>query len=116
MGGALPIGSLVLYMLYLGYLRISGRFKDRWTLREKHLLIKSETDMERNISFFRPVGLLRVGNLKGKHLKSRELGLPGSFYTSVLYDPLRYAHDERQKSSLVNIDTLSGCLHEICTT
>jgi len=113
--GALPIGSLVVYMIYLGYLRVNGHFKERWTFKEKKLLIKSENEIEKNQSIARPVGLLQVGDLQGKNLKSRELGLPGSFYTSVLYDPLRYA-DEEMKSLLVKIDTSSGCIHEVGAT
>mmetsp|Transcript_21844 Transcript_21844/g.47472 ORF Transcript_21844/g.47472 Transcript_21844/m.47472 type:complete len:2018 (+) Transcript_21844:77-6130(+) len=113
--GSLPIGCLVLYMIYLAYLRVNGHFKDRWTLKEKESIVKSETKIEKNQSIFRPFGLLQVGNLQGKNLRSRELGLPGSFYASIMYDPLRYA-DEKMKSSLINIDSSSGCIHEVGAT
>jgi len=59
--GALPIGCLVLYIIYLAYLRVNGHFKDRWTMKEKEALIKSETKIEKNQSIFRPLGLLQVG-------------------------------------------------------
>ncbi|KAL7527369.1 hypothetical protein ACHAXR_006588 [Thalassiosira sp. AJA248-18] len=113
--GSLPIGCLVLYMIYLAYLRVNGNFKDRWTLKEKEALIKSETRIEKNQSIVRPVGLLQVGDLQGKHLRSRELGLPGSFYASILYDPLRFA-DEKERASIIKIDTSSGCTHEVGAT
>lgn len=102
-------------MLYLAYLRINGHFKDRWTLQEKDALIKSETKIEKNQSIFRPLGLLQVGDLQGKNLRSRELGLPGSFYASIMYDPLRYA-DEKTKASITKLDSLSGCTHEVGVT
>ena len=102
-------------MIYLAYLRLNGHFKHRWTMKEKEALIKSETEIKKNQSIFRPVGLLQVGDLQGKHLRSRDLGLPGSFYASILYDPLRYA-DEKMKSSLAKLDTSSGCIHEVGAT
>ena len=112
--GALPIGCLILYMLFLAYLRMNGHFKDRWTMKEKEALIKSETKIEKNQTIARPLGLLQVGDLQGKHLRSRELGLPGSFYASILYDPLRFA-DEKIKASLAKIDTACGT-HEVGST
>lgn len=102
-------------MMYLGYIRVNGHFKDRWTLQEKEALIKSETKIETNQSIFRPLGLLQVGDLRGKNLRSRDLGLPGSFYASICYDPLRYA-DEKVKSSLIKIDSSSGCSHQVGAT
>ena len=102
-------------MLHLAYLRIIGQFKDRWTMQEKEALIKSETKIEKNQTIFRPLGLLHVGDLQGKHLRSRELGLPGSFYASIMYDPLRYAND-KMKVSMAKLDTLSGCTHEVGAT
>lgn len=102
-------------MLHLAYLRINGHFKDRWTLQEKEALIKSETKIEKNQSIFRPLGLLHVGELQGKNLRSRELGLPGSFYAAIMYDPLRYAND-KMKASLTKIDSSSGCTHEVGST
>ena len=113
--GSLPISILVLYMIYLAYLRISGQFKDRWTLKEKETISSSETNILKNVSMFRPVGLLHVGHFKGKHLRSRDLGIPGRFHVSILYDPLRYA-DEKIKSSLSKTDTTSGCIHEVAAT
>ena len=113
--GALPIGCLVMFMIYLAVLRVSGHFKDRWTMQEKELVIKSETKIESNQTIFRPFGLLHVGDLRGKNLRSRELGLPGSFYACIMYDPLRYA-DEKTKSSQMNVDLSSGCIHQIGAT
>jgi len=113
--GTLPIGSLVLYMMYLGYLRVNGHFKYRWTLQEKDALIKSETKIETNQTIFRPLGLLQIGDLRGKNLRSRELGLPGSFYASIFFDPLRYA-DPKIKPSIIKLDSTAGCIHQIGST
>ena len=84
-------------------------------MKEKEALIKSESKVAQNQSIFRPVGLLQVGDLRGKNLRSKELGLPGSFYASVMYDPLRYA-DEKLKSSQTKVDSSSGCTHEVGAT
>lgn len=113
--GALPIGCLVMFMIYLGFLRINGHFKDRWTMQEKEAVIKAETKIEINQTIFRPMGLLHVGELRGRNLRSRDLGLPGSFYACIMYDPLRYA-DEKAKSSQTKIDSSSGCVHQIGAT
>lgn len=113
--GSLPIGTLTSYMMWLGYLRYTGHFKDRWTMKERLALIKSETQIEKNQSIARPVGLLSVGDLEGKHLRSRDLGLPGSFYVCVLYDPLRYA-DEKVRATQIKLDSANGCTHEIGAT
>lgn len=114
--GSLPVGCLVLYMMRLAYLRVTGQFKDRWTMQEKEALIKSETKIEKNQSIFRPLGLLHVGDLQGKNLRSRDLGLPGSFYASIMYDPLRYAPSDKMRASLIKMDSSSGCTHEVGTT
>ncbi len=113
--GTLPIGVLVLYMVYLAYLRVTGRFKDRFISKEKDALIESEKKIEKNHSIHRPIGILEVGELRGKHLKTRELGLPGSFYATISYDPVRYA-DEHAKASLAKIDASSTCSHQIGST
>ena len=68
-----------------------------------------------NQSIYRPLGLLRVGDLRGRNIRSFDLGLPGSFYVSILYDPVRYA-DSRASSDLANIDVSSSCAHEIGST
>ena len=102
-------------MLHLAKLRLSGHFKDRWIMKEKDALIESEKKIEKNRSIHRPVGLLRVSDLRGRNLRSRELGLPGSFYASVFYDPVRYAN-ENMKSSLTKCDASNSCIHEIGAT
>ena len=66
-------------MIYLAYLRLNGHFKHRWTMKEKEALIKSETEIKKNQSIFRPVGLLQVGDLQGKHLRSRDLDCQEAF-------------------------------------
>jgi len=102
-------------MFYLAYLRVTGRFKDRFISKEKDALIESEKKIEKNHSIYRPIGILEVGELRGKHLKTRELGLPGSFYATMSYDPVRYA-DENAKASLAKIDASSTCSHQIGNT
>jgi hypothetical protein len=102
-------------MIYLAYIRITGQFKDRFISKEKDALIESEKKIEKNNSIYRPIGILEVGELRGKHLKTRELGLPGSFYATISYDPVRYA-DEHTKASLAKIDASSTCSHQIGST
>lgn len=114
--GALPVGTLVLYMLYLGQIRLSGRFKDRWITKEKNVLIESESKIEQHYTIHRPVGILQVGNLRGRNLRSRELGLPGSFYVSLAFDPLRYCTNEKKKKYISKFDASSGCTHQIGNT
>ena len=113
--GALPVGMLVLYMLYLGQLRLSGHFKDRWIMKEKNALVESESTIDQQYKIHRPIGLLQIGNLQGKNLRSRDLGLPGSFYVSISFDPLRYA-SEKKKKSMSKLDTSSSCAHQIGNT
>ena len=113
--GALPIGILVIYMLYLGHIRLSGHFKDRWIKKERDALIESETKIEKYHTIHRPVGLLHVGDLRGRHLRSRDLGLPGSFYVSISYDPLRYANEKKRKA-MSKLDAASACTHQIGAT
>ena len=113
--GALPVGMLVLYMLYLGQLRLSGHFKDRWIMKEKNALTESESKIDQQYKIHRPIGVLQIGNLQGKNLRSRDLGLPGSFYVSISFDPLRYASEKKSKS-VSKIDASSSCAHQIAST
>ena len=113
--GALPVGILVLYMLYLGKIRLSGHFKDRWINKEKNALVESESKIAQNYTIHRPVGIIQVGELRGKNLRSRDLGLPGSFYVSISFDPLRYANENKRKA-VANFDASSACIHQIGDT
>lgn len=78
-------------------------------------MIESEKKIQKNHSINRPIGILNIGEIRAKHLKTRELGLPGSFYATISYDPVRYA-DENTKASLAKIDTSSTCSHQIGST
>lgn len=113
--GALPVGMLVMYMVYLGQIRITGKFKERWIKKERDVLVESESTIEKHYTIDRPVGLLHVGDLRGRNLRSRDLGLPGSFYLSISYDPLRYAN-EKDKKFLSKLDATSSCTHHVGTT
>lgn len=106
---------LVLYMLYLSHIRLSGHFKDRWISKEKKILIESESKIDQQYTIHRPIGLLQISKIRGKNLRSRELGLPGSFYVSVSFDPLRYA-SEKKKKSISKLDAASSCTHQIGST
>eukprot|EP00804_Cyclotella_cryptica_P009305 CCRYP_008976-RA/>CCRYP_008976-RA protein AED:0.07 eAED:0.07 QI:1632/1/1/1/1/0.75/4/1949/1546 len=113
--GALPIGILVMYMVYLGQIRLTGKFKERWIKKEKDALVESESTIEKHYTIHRPVGLLHVADLRGRNLRSRDLGLPGSFYVSISFDPLRYASD-KEKKSFSRLDAASSCTHHVGTT
>jgi len=113
--GSLPIGILVLYMVYLGHLRFSGHFKDRWIMKQKEALVESETKIEKNHSIVRPIGLISITELRGRNIRSRDLGLPGSFGCCISYDPVRYASD-KMKTSLAKLDESCSYTHDIAST
>lgn len=113
--GSLPILLLLLYMVYLAKIRRQGNFKQRWIRKEKDTRIEAEEKMAVSYSVHRPVGCLDVGVTCGRNLYSKELGLPGSLFASVLFDPVKFA-DEKTKKSIVKTDQLTRGYHEIGTT
>ena len=66
-------------------------------------------------STHRPIGFLDVAVVKGRNLRSYELGLPGAAYVSVSWDPLRFA-SETDKKKLSEYDPTAKDNHELGST
>uniref|UniRef100_A0A6U6GSS3 C2 domain-containing protein n=1 Tax=Odontella aurita TaxID=265563 RepID=A0A6U6GSS3_9STRA len=113
--GSLPVLLLLLYMIYLAKVRRQGDFKQRWIQKEKDARIEAEKKMAVSYSVYRPVGCLDVTVLSGKNLYSRELGLPGSLFASVIWDPIKFA-DEKTRKSIVKSDQLTRGYHLVGMT
>uniref|UniRef100_A0A7R9ZHB4 C2 domain-containing protein n=1 Tax=Pseudictyota dubia TaxID=2749911 RepID=A0A7R9ZHB4_9STRA len=113
--GSLPVLLLLLYMIYLAKVRRQGDFKQRWIRKEKDARIAAEEKMAVSYSVHRPVGCLEVSVLGGKNLYSRELGIPGSLFACVLWDPVKFV-DEKTRKSIIKTDQLTRGYHEIGTT
>lgn len=63
----------------------------------------------------RPVGLVSVGVLRGKNIRSPELGLPGNVGCRVYWDPTRYATEKRKKAAIA-LDKSAAATHDIGST
>jgi hypothetical protein len=68
-----------------------------------------------NYTLHRPVGLVSVGVLRGKNIRSPELGLPGNVGCRVYWDPTRYATEKRKKA-VVALDKSAAATHDIGST
>uniref|UniRef100_A0A7S4W2P0 C2 domain-containing protein n=1 Tax=Ditylum brightwellii TaxID=49249 RepID=A0A7S4W2P0_9STRA len=110
--GSLPIFCLLVLMVHLARIRIRGDFKSKWIHKEKKARIEAEKKMAVNYSVHRPTGRLEVQVLQGKNLRSRELGIPGTPFASVLWDPTRFA-SERVRKKMIQHDSTAGSAHEI---
>ena len=68
-----------------------------------------------NYTLHRPVGLVSVGVLRGRNIRSPELGLPGNVGCRVYWDPTRYATEKRKKAA-VALDKSAAATHDIGST
>jgi hypothetical protein len=68
-----------------------------------------------NYTLHRPVGLVSVGVLRGRNIRSPELGLPGNVGCRVYWDPTRYATEKRKKAAVV-LDKSAAATHDIGST
>jgi hypothetical protein len=68
-----------------------------------------------NYTLHRPVGLVSVGVVRGKNIRSPELGLPGNVGCRVYWDPTRYATEKRKKAA-VALDKSATATHDIGST
>ena len=114
--GSLPVFSLVCYMFYLAYVRTSGHLKDRFIERERESRTQAEKEATVNYSFHRPLGLIEVSLRRGKNLRSRDLGLPGSVGCHIIWDPTRYVKNEKEVSQLCSVDKVLKSAHTIGDT
>ena len=78
----------------------------------------NQTERESSIAhnLYRPIGQLHIRVSNGMNLRSRELGLPGSVACRVLWDPLRFVHDDTHRKSITKIDPHLRIVQEIGDT
>ena len=114
--GSLPIFFLVLTMLYLAVVRKTGHLKDRFIRREKESRTKLEIESSVDRSIHRPLGSIHVSVRKGRKLRSRDLGLPGSVGCHIFWHPLRYCENEEEAKLLSSTDKLFKAHHDIGDT
>jgi hypothetical protein len=77
--------------------------------------IKAEKEIDVNYTLHRPVGRINIMISRGKHIRSRDLGLAGNVCTRVYWDPLRYSND-KQKEKILAIDKSAATTHDIGLT
>jgi hypothetical protein len=67
-------------------------------------------------SLHRPIGYIVVSIKKGRYLRSRDLGLPGSVGCHVFWHPLRYCNDDDSAKLLSATDKILMSHHDIGDT
>jgi len=112
---SLPISIVALYMTYLWKKRRAGQFSSRWIKTEREARVKAETKMTIDYSTHRPIGFLYVAVVRGRNLRSYELGLPGAAYASVSWDALRFA-SEADRKKLSEHDPTAKAIHDLGST
>ena len=110
---SLPVFFLVVYMTLLATSRKAGRLKERFIDRETKTCLESEKKVAVKYSTFRPIGRLNISVQRGRNIRSRDLGLPGSAGCRIYWDPLRYCHNEKTKASTIAIDSSMSASHDI---
>ena len=113
--GSLPPSMLALYMTYLWKKRRAGQFATRWIKTEREARVEAEKKLTINHSTHRPIGFIDVSVMRGKNLRSYELGLPGAAYASVFWDALHFV-PEADRERFVEIDPSARGSHEIGST
>jgi len=63
----------------------------------------------------RPFGRITVAIKGGKELFSRDLGIPGKVYSTIAWEPARFATD-KEKDHLLNVDPSFACTHTLGNT
>jgi hypothetical protein len=114
--GSLPMFFLIATMIYLALSRHTGHLKDRFVQRERDSCAKLEMDCMVDRSVHRPLGAIQVYVRKGRNLKSRELGLPGSVGCHVIWHPLRFSQNEKEISELSSSDKALKAHHDVGDT
>lgn len=114
--GSLPILLLLVGMVCLAFLRKTGHLKDRFVQRERDKRMNLELESFVDRSLHRPLGAIQISIRKGRHLKSRELGLPGSVGCHVLWHPLRYCQNDEKSKELSSTDKVLKAHHDIGDT
>ena len=113
--GSLPPSMLALYMTYLWKKRRAGQFATRWIKTEREARVEAEKKLTINHSTHRPIGFLDISVVRGKNLRSYELGLPGAAYASAFWDALHFV-PEAERERIADIDPTAKGSHEIGST
>jgi C2 domain len=114
--GSLPFIILTLYMMYFAVMRVTDRFKYRFVERETRSRANFELGKSVDRSLHRPLGRILISVAKGRHLRSRDLGLPGSVGCSIFWDPQRYCESEDEVNRLTMYDKMLMSHHDIGST
>lgn len=113
---SLPILMLILMMLYLAAARKAGRLKERFIRREMESRASLAVESSLDRPLHRPLGFIQLSVPKGRNLRSRDLGLPGSVGCHVFWHPQRYCADEDAIKMLSSTDRLLSSHHDIGDT
>ena len=110
--GNLPVGALIIFMLYRACIRRrAGYFVRRFVHRELEARRKAEK-VSVDYDLHRPIGQVTVTLEAGQNLVSPELGIPGNAECRVYWDPARL-EDTKYTS---NSNKLTSIPLEICST
>lgn len=111
---SVPIFLLMLGMLYLAVKRAYGSMKAKYIQREINKNRRAENRFI-NFDVHRPVGLIRLNVIKGRNIRSPELGLAGNVGCRVYWDPIRLM-PEKQRKKAIEVDESVSAAHEFgCT-
>jgi len=64
----------------------------------------------------RPIGRLKLSIVKGRNIRSPELGLPGNVGCTIRWDPTRLSKNEKKKKRTIEIDGSACAMHEVGST
>ena len=112
--GSLPVFLAIVLMLYLASLRAYGTMKAKFTQKEIEKYRKAENGIV-NYDVHRPVGLVRLNILKGRNIRSPELGLAGNVACRVSLDLIRFM-PEKQRRRALELDFSMSATHEFGST
>jgi hypothetical protein len=112
--GSLPFFFLILCMLHFAWNRGQGGIKNRF-IRKEIEACRKEGDVSVNYTLHRPIGSIDVAVLRGKHLRSRELGLTGKIGCQIYWDPVRYGNESTKKAT-TSLDKAAASNHQIGST
>ena len=112
--GSVPVFISILLMIYLASNRAYGSMKAKYTQKEIEKYRKAENGVV-NYDVHRPVGLVRLTIVKGRNIRSPELGLAGNVGCRVSLDLIRYMQ-EKQRKKAVEVDHSMSAPHEFGST
>jgi hypothetical protein len=112
--GSVPVFLSILLMLHLASKRAYGTMKAKYTQKEIEKYRKAENGIV-NYDVHRPVGLVRLNVVKGRNIRSPELGLAGNVGCRISLDLIRFM-PEKQKKKALEVDHSMSAPHEFGST